>query len=293
MNLYICDKCGKNFHQKSHYVRHLTNKKKFCYLKYEHPNNTCKYCNHSFTRYQSLIVHLKTCKKQINNENINNNNTNELKNNINQIVKDNMDLKNKLENIENMIINGTTQNKNKIQNQIKNQNQININNPVILNNPVFIVNHKDSKIDDDDFNSILNDDNPVLCAVEKMHCNKNIPEQQNILINDKTRNNIYVYENNNWILKNKRDVLRNVYCSAMNQITNKINNDNKNFEDNFNVDIKEYYNGIKTKKFVHEKRYFFISIINMKKHSMRLNDVFYNNKIMISKNKIDNAIMYY
>ena len=207
MSLHVCDKCNKEFNKKDHYINHLM-KKNECNtnLKNKYHMFNCKNCDQSFSRNRNLTRHLKTCKMENCEKNQNNQNNKKLEQTEIEIgteigTESNKELKNeiiklnkKLEIIEKLIVN-STQIINSEHSTINIENLNNIEHQTVINNNFYIINYKDEKLNDEDMNSILNNDDPILCAVEKIHCNEDNPEQHNILINDKTRNNIYVYEN--------------------------------------------------------------------------------------------------
>ena len=127
---YICPKCNKDFHKKSHYVEHTENKKKPCdksdFLVPPKSTNTlfysdfvdnlkkdqeyksnkciCVYCEKTFARIDSLQRHLNgRCKSKKNLDELQ-----ELKEDVKLIIVNNqslekviIDLKKKIENISN------------------------------------------------------------------------------------------------------------------------------------------------------------------------------------------------
>ena len=321
--LYTCEKCNKEFKQKCHYMNHML-RKYACNNKTKNKTAlfNCKFCDHSFNRNQHLIRHLKICKmnKNIDCDNVsisdNNNsvlsessdgsdysasscNNNKINNNrdnngnkiyYNKNIHKNitkteyLELKKKLENIENLIID------NKPNVLCTEPKMINIENQTVnITNNIYIVNYKDEKLDDSDMNAILTNDDPILYAVEKIHCNEDNPEQHNVLINDKTRNNIYVYENEKWNIKNKSQTLNNIYSSTIKKIADKITNKDNDIIEVVNSNIPDKYNNVSTDKFIDERNYFYKNPKNMKKTTTRMNEMIYNNKnkIVESKNKND------
>ena len=294
MNYHVCEKCNKEFTHKGHYINHLARKKP-CnekLKKYQKYFN-CKNCKQSFTRNYNLIKHSKKCKKIINNINI----ENEFDNESCEII----DLKIKLERqdeelniIKNLILNikNTDLQPQIIENQTNNVEQNNIENQTIVNNNIYIINYKDEKIDDKDMKEILSNEDPILHAIEKIHCNENIPKQHNVLIKDKTRNNIFIYENEKWNLKNKNQTLNNIYSSTIKKITDKITDKENDIIEVVNTNIPDKYENVETENFVSERNYFYKNPKNMKKTSSRVNELIYNNKEIINntKNKNDSLL---
>ena len=303
MSSYTCDKCDKEFNKKDHYMNHLM-KKNDCNTKIKNILNTfdCKYCEQSFSRNRNLTRHLKICKiknsdgqlKIIKKQNIyqkdNDVISNQTENNKelkNEIIK----LNKKLETIENLIVNNNTHVSANDQHMINIENQTNnIKHQTIINNNIYIINYKDEKLNDEDMSAILNNEDPILCAVEKIHCDENNPKQHNVLINDKTRNNIFVYENEKWNLKNKNQTLTNIYSSTIKKITDKITDKEHDIFEVVNANIPNKYNDAETKNFVDERNYFYKNPSNMKKTALKMNDTIYNNKKTIIETKNKNEV---
>jgi hypothetical protein len=332
MTSYICETCGKDFKYKWRYYRHILNKVKPCNIKYTCIFCDYVFSRNKNLERHLKICKIKNENINVNDNNNDNNNNNnnkknykfkkenlELKNNNLELKLNNLELKQKLLDIENLIrnnndsellknmdnkinisnmnvnvnISNNINNGNMIGNNIVNNNIIsNDNNDNINDTKTILVNYKDEKLDDDDMIEILSNKNPILCAIEKIHCNKNKPEQHNVLINDKTRNNILVYEDEKWILKEKDNVLKNIFFNTFNKINEKIaqniieNGDSKN-----TINDENTYKNIKIENFTNEHKFFFKNLKNMIKHTSRVNNIVYNNKPMINETKNKNDLI--
>ena len=95
-------------------------------------------------------------------------------------------------------------------------NKSNFNNSVINNNNVTIINHGTEdyvKLDIEMFmlnNKNLSKFNYISTIINHIYCNDNYSEYQNIYISGMTRNDIYVYINEKWILKSKNETVENL-----------------------------------------------------------------------------------
>jgi hypothetical protein len=212
-------------------------------------------------------------------------------------------LTNKMDSLTNMVcqiiekdnkVSVVQQNKIVINNN-SNNNNINVNNIPENNNKFFIKNYQNSFICEEDMIDILNDSEPVMKGIEKIYCNKNRPENHSILTTDKTRNDVLVYENGEWINKNKNYFYRNVFNHVALQIDNLIKKEN-NLDDNNGIyntfNNLSYYNNITykghgIKNFVKEKKYFY-NPFNNGKVKVKINNIFYNSRGFVAITKIRN-----
>ena len=309
MVLHVCDNCGRIFGKKSVYVNHLNRKKK-CEKKIiteptkiiteptkiiiTHKNkckdNTCKkneengyednieyedkkkitciLCNKKFTRMNNLKRHNNICKMR-----------NDIVKNYNTLKNENLILTENLENIKNDLsfIKKNIIEQKDTPNIVNNTNNItNITNNITNNTQnILLVNFRESKINKEDIELMLLDSNPMLFMLKKMYCNTEIPEQHSILITDKNRNTMKVYENNEWVTKEKTCEIMNILNTTGSQMESNIVNYDKTDK--------------KMANYINEKLYYTKNIENMVKHTERANIVFYDNRQIvlntIKKNK--------
>jgi len=165
---------------------------------------SCPFCFQNFVKNYGLNRHLDgRCKiKQDNNKSIqnnietkqDNNKSNDNDDKLNFIIKQLNDLKNENEKLKKQI------KKTKKNKTIINQNNININQNNIL------INFNDLKLEDVEkklfitplLNSRLQGKFIILQMIENVYINKDFPEYQNILITDKNRGYVKIYNNGKW-----------------------------------------------------------------------------------------------
>jgi hypothetical protein len=99
---------------------------------------------------------------------------------------------------------------NTINNIINNTNNNIINNNIQIN----IVNYGEEDLSKLDIGKILKYDNAFIEMVFRdIHCNSEIPENQNILLPSLSRYDIYIKLNNEWLKRNKTEILKERYDS--------------------------------------------------------------------------------
>lgn len=223
MPIYTCSLCGKCFPQKSNYVFHINRKTK-CIQKstetdLESPNQTngikCNYCNKEFTRKDALKRHMETrCKvKKSNNEKMEEilskmiemekeivmlrHDNNVLKHDNNILKKDNEIFKKQI------TING---NNNSVGNS--SVNNITLNNAVI----VPFGSEDMTKITKKELEKIIERGiNSVGVLIEKLHFDVNKPENHNVYISNLRDNYIIIYDGEKWKLKDRNEILHQLY----------------------------------------------------------------------------------
>ena len=226
---HICLMCKKIFIKKSSYIMHTEHKKKPCLKpeelrahfceqllinnvksqkneqkKHIFVNNICKninmvceYCNKIFKKNYNLTRHLLTC---------------HVKNNINkekeiEILKNKNDEIEKLKNENNILKNDVEKLNNSLIN-LKPIIHINNNNNIHIN----IVNYGQEDFSKLDIKKILKYDNSFIEMVFRdIHCNRELPEYQNILLPSLSRYEIYIKLNNEWLKRNKKEILKERY----------------------------------------------------------------------------------
>ena len=177
-------------------------------------NIICDYCNNVYTRTYCLKRHQLTCK-------LKNTITNEFKKEI-----DELKIKNKeIEQLKNDEIEKLKNEVEKLNNSINNKPIININNTNNSNNTtnnniqINIVNYGEEDLTKLDIKKILTYDNSFIEMVFRdIHCNRELPEYQNILLPSLSRYDIYVKLNNEWLKRNKREILKERYLTIRDYI---------------------------------------------------------------------------
>ncbi len=266
-------------------------------IKIETNKIVCNFCNKYFSRIFCLNRHMNICKMKNDITTIKNNNEilkndNEILKNDNEILKnDNNALKNdssaitqsikniesNLASLQNLIIenkNNTINTQNITNNKIDTQNITNniINNNITNNTQnIILINYNDGKINKEDLELILKNGNPILFAIEKMYCNEKNPNQHTVLVTDKNRDSVQVYENKKWIVKEKKYVMINILGNIIKELEHETLNGKNDDETTIN--------------FRNEQLYYFKSMENMIKHNTRANNTFYNNRQMILDTK--------
>ena len=202
----------------------------------------CEYCNKFFTKQYGLNRHLLRCN---------------IKRNISEKLKvENENLKIENEKLKNeKKIKDDEVEKLKIENE-KLNNAVIINKPVIINNNTInnnnininIVNYGEEDLSKLDINKILQYDNSFIEMVFRdIHCNSELPENQNILLPSLTRYDIYIKLNNEWLKRNKKEILTERYTTIRGHIMDLYDKDkeiNKAKADN------AYFNFLKQIKLV-------------------------------------------
>jgi len=233
--IYTCDKCNKIYYNKTDYTRHI-NRKNPCnkldndnilddndLLKVnkneslevnkneliEVDNNKlikvneykCEDCNKIYTTKRSLKRHLREyCKIAEKNELYEiiqqmQNQIDNLKTNQPNIIGNN-------NNANNTNSNNTNSN-NTIVNNVNNINNININ----------AYGKEDiSHISDNEYKNIFTKFNSMIpMLIELIHFNEDKPENKNVYISNMRSKHAYMYDGNKWILRNKSELIDDLY----------------------------------------------------------------------------------
>ena len=160
-------------------------------LHFENSKATCEYCLRTYTRRDNLTKHLKNCKKKKENEN-------EKDKRIEELIKNQREMK---EIVEKLLLekgNTITNNTNNITNNI-----ININN----------YGDEDTKYITSDYILKLLKNKPAKVITELIkytHFNTEHPENQNIKITNKKDSYIKVRKNDKWELQNKDETINDL-----------------------------------------------------------------------------------
>ena len=224
---YKCERCLKEFEQKSNYMYHI-NKKFKCKMpppettqsppknhpippneEIEQLTNKCNYCQMIFSRKDALTRHInKSCKiKKENDKKMEEIMTIliELKESNKKIIEENQQNKEKIAKLE--------EENNKYKKIVNNtQNIVN----GTQNNITFKINaygtEDSSKITINDYKRILGRGmNSVPVFVEKLHFDKNTPENHNVYISNLRDEYVLMFDGKMWRLKDRDDALQQLY----------------------------------------------------------------------------------
>ena len=226
MVIYTCNSCDYSTKRKAEYKRHLETKKHIVSSKSHHfdtPNSPfchqfdtiltpqkdtrypCKYCNKLFKYRQGMYRHIKyTCKKNKDED------FKELARLMNEKDKQIMEKDSRLDKMQKQI--------DKLANKLQIQN---INHGMIQNNNnhnnvvIQLLNHKDtdySHLTHKDYMACINDCNKcVKTLVEKVHFNKNKPENHNIYLSNIKGKYVMIFKENEWQIRDKREQIDDLY----------------------------------------------------------------------------------
>jgi uncharacterized C2H2 Zn-finger protein len=207
-----CDKCNKYFKSKTDYTRHIN--RKFPCIKDDNESLTkpidsqqslviindehiCEDCNKSFTTKRSLDRHISQyCK---------NSGKLELYKTIDKMQQQ-IDALQK--NTSNSLINNSN-NETNLTNSLNN----NLNNNTITNININAYGQEDlSHITDDDYKKIFTKFHSMVpMLLELIHFNEDKPENTNAYISNIKSKYAYIYDGKKWILKNKDELIDDIY----------------------------------------------------------------------------------
>jgi uncharacterized C2H2 Zn-finger protein len=222
MSLFKCPKCSKIFNRKLHFDNHV-NRKTTCVKPQDIITNTnletdlstelneiitetnsktsftCKYCQKTYCRNDSLVRHIKqnTCK---------------VKKELNDVYLTEIELlKKKLADHSNKINElNVERNTNIVSNSNNTINTVN-NNVTNQFNIVSIGKEDMSKLTQEELLKIATSGVFYpLVAADIIHCNQRLPDFQNILISNLRSNKGSVYSIGNWMTKDQDDIIRQI-----------------------------------------------------------------------------------
>ena len=225
MPKYNCERCGKEFRQKCDYIDHINRKKPCIFFAPNCPKIApkcpkleksvgdseyiCNYCKKEFTRKYHLLRHIdKNCKvKKENDANMEvlMERLIKIEESNKKILEENKQNKEEIEKLKEenskyqKIINNT-------QNNIGTQNNT-------INIKINAYGTEDSsKITVSDYKRILGRGmNSVPAFVEKLHFDKNIPENHNVYISNLRDEYVLMFDGKIWRLKDRDDALQQLY----------------------------------------------------------------------------------
>ena len=232
MSIFHCTKCTKIFNRKLHFDNHI-NRKTSCVkpiVYSETPDapetnlttelneiientskkaHSCKYCNKSYSRQDSLLRHIKQNSCKVKKE-INDVYMVEIEALKTKMMEQAKKLSEMNDNRPNII-----QNSNNIINNVNVTNQFNI---------VSLGNEDISKLTQEELLKIATSGvfYPIVAA-DIIHCNDRLPDFQNILISNLRSNTGHIYSLGNWITKNQDDIIRHLMDIDKKHVTNIIN----------------------------------------------------------------------
>ena len=179
---------GKNTKSLSAPQYHLNLTQKDTYSPQNHSNLQCTYCQRNYTRVDNLNRHIKTCKMKTKHNETQSNLIEQMKEREERLMKQ----------IELLLT--------KVGNNYTTINNTNTNNNIQLNNygsedlshitdalKTYLIKHP--------FGAIQQ-------LIEKIHFNRDKPENINLMITNKRDNKISVYEDGKWVYRNKKKTIQ-------------------------------------------------------------------------------------
>jgi uncharacterized C2H2 Zn-finger protein len=251
MVLYKCEKCNKEFNQKSNYILH-TNRKKPCNINIT--DNIiinekkilykCEKCNKDFYQKSNYVTHIN--KKIPCNNNINIEDKCKILEYQNKnLIKENDIIKNK-----NLILEEENKKINELYNNlldkcIKNSTNTTNNTNTINNNN--IINITLTNFGNEDCNILTNDEQLKILKSNKqcltnlikyLHTNDRLPEYKNICIKNLRSKGGYLYEGNKWLHCNFENLLTILFKNKINDLE-KIKSNNEELSDSYVQNIQK------------------------------------------------------
>jgi hypothetical protein len=246
---FSCEFCNQTFSRKYNLDRHQNKSCKQKQNNDELENNNELKNNDELEKKENIIDH------EQNKITINNDKTIINEDKINLILKQNKELKNEIEKLK-CKIKKTKKNKSHIVNNNNNINNVNINsNNVNSNNVINVVNNI-INFNDMNYNNVdkklfiepimdrkLFGKAIILKMIENIYINENLPEYQNLVITDKNRGYVKVFNNGKWktdnlttinlvlngIVDHSKTIIDELYSRYLNnnQVKNRINTSEK------------------------------------------------------------------
>ena len=285
MPIYCCETCKKTFEFKTDYVRHI-NKKFKCKTEDETTNENlikdannmyiCNKCNKIFEYKSQFMIHINSKFSCIENDktddkiNLNKeNNKDDLLQLINVLKNELIEEKNKNK-VQNMPSNGNVEINGNNNTTTNTNNSNNVTNNILIN----AYGKEDlSHITDNDYKTLFTKCNSLIpMLIELIHYNKDKPENTNVYISNIKSPNAYVYDGNKWILRNKSELIDDIYDNKCIIVIDKFD-DMKKILNNTTIEL---FN-----KFI-EKH----DTDNMRKSaSDKIELILYNNRDLVKNNK--------
>ena len=267
MVLYKCDKCNKEFNQKSNYIMH-TNRKKACDINIINEKKIlykCDKCNKEFNQKSNYLTHINR-KIPCNNINIEDK-YKILENQNNNLIKENDIIKNKIIILEQENIKINELYNNLLDKCIKNNNITNTTNTTNNNTINNTINITLTNFGNEDYNKLTNDEQLKICKSNKqcmsnlikyLYVNDRLPQYKNICIKNLRGKGGYLYEGNKWSHCNFENLLTILFKNKINDLEKiKSNNEElsnfylqniQNLIDNYDDDIDNFFKNNKDAK---------------------------------------------
>jgi len=262
MVCYKCEKCNKEFNQKSNYMAHI-NRKKSCNTN-DYTNiilYKCEICNKEFNQKCNYISHINN-KNPCNSkdlikenkilldkikelENVQKYNTQLEKENI-QLKTENQKINELYNNLLNKCISNNTTNNSNNNSNSNNTTTNNTTNNIIKIKLVNFGQEDYTKLTKEEQNNILKYSNRSISNLIKcLHINDKLPQYKNICIKNLRGKGGYLFENNKWTHLNYDVLLMMLFnrkFSDLNKILDENNNENisKFYQDNIQKLIHNY-----------------------------------------------------
>jgi hypothetical protein len=193
--MYCCEKCDAQFPKKSNYDRHI-NRKTPCVLEekeqFDINKRTCEHCVGLYSSVQALKIHMSTCKLKPTGDD-------ELKQIIKNLNNELKEIKEKLNNQSNTIINNNTTNNNTTNN-------------IQQNIIVMPYGQEDlSFLTLKDYTKIFRKGCYSIPEILKLiHCNDDKPEFKNVYIKNYKDDYILTFDGKDWNVEKKDVILNNM-----------------------------------------------------------------------------------
>ena len=240
---YNCELCKYKTNHQTNYKKHLTsNKHKRNEEELNKKQFSCKYCGQMYHHKQSVNKHIKySCTK---------NKDEDLKELV-RLLNDKLEHKDKL-----------LEKKDKQIEKLKGKLEININTNIVNNiQNITLLSYKEtdtSHLTDNDYKTCIKTINGcVVKMIEKVHFNPKKPENMNLYIPSMKDKYVMVYEDGNWNLIHKNDIIENLYDTKEDLISGWIeihphDEQSKKAFDRY-LEIKHTDNDDKNKKSLHDQ----------------------------------------
>lgn len=236
MVLYKCEKCNKEFSQKSNYIAHI-NRKNPCDLN-ERRNiiYKCEKCNKEFTQRSNYMSHINK-KNSCNNINIVEEKIENYENSIKLLNDEIRDLKNII-----IFLEKDNEKINELYNNLL--DKCIKSNTIITNNTTNnTINVALTSFGLEDYNKLTKEEQiqilksskqSIINLIKYLHINDRLPEYKNICIKNLRGKGGYLYEGNKWFHCNYENLLLILFKNKINDLDKLLEENKEN--DDLNID---------------------------------------------------------